>query len=82
MPIPALALYLSLVLTFAALVVTHAALVVRVVRTRGLEPARKALAALPPATPIVAWRAGARVGPVLWTALALAYAVLVVIANA
>ena len=76
---PALILYVALTLVLAALIVTHAALVLRVVRDRGL---RHAWAALPPATPVVAWRTGARVGPVVWGTLLVGYAILLIAAHA
>lgn len=78
----ALATYLALVGVFAALLVTHAVLVVRVLRSRGVRATGKALAIVPPVTPVVAWRAGARVGAVVWIVLLLGYAVLLAVANA
>lgn len=76
---PALILYLALTVVFAAWIVAHAALVLGVIRRSGL---RRAWAALPPVTPVVAWRAGARVGPVVWSVLLVGYAVLLIAAHA
>lgn len=76
---PALGLYLALTVVLAALIVTHAALALRVVRRRGL---RSAWAALPPITPVIAWRTGARAGAVFWGILFVGYATLLVAAHA
>jgi hypothetical protein len=76
---PALGLYLALTVVLAALIVTHAVLALRVLRRLGL---RRAWAALPPVTPVVAWQTGARAGAVLWGVLFVGYATLLVAAHA
>ena len=76
---PALGLYLALTLVLAALLVTHTALAIRVLRRLGLA---RAWAALPPVTPVMAWRTGAKAGAVLWAVLFVGYATLLVAAHA
>lgn len=77
----ALILYLTLVVVLAALLVTHAALVVRLLRERELGAGTKAVGAIPPVTPFIAWNIGARVGPVVWLVLAVGYVALAIAAN-
>lgn len=76
---PALGLYLALTVVLAALIVTHAVLALRVLRRQGL---RRAWAALPPVTPVIAWQTGAKPGALLWGVLFVGYAVLLVAAHA
>lgn len=77
----ALILYLALTATLAAWILTHAALVIGVLSRRGLRPGRRALALLPPATPVLAWQGGVRLGVVLWGALMAIYLGLQVVAQ-
>jgi hypothetical protein len=70
------ALLATLTLLGALLLLVHLALLVRAVRAKQLRREWRLLALLPPATPFVAWRAGARVLTVLWAALLISYAIL------
>jgi hypothetical protein len=61
----------------AALLFAHVVLLIRTARaTSKLASWQRALAWLPPLTPVMAWLAGARIWSALWVALALAYAIL------
>ncbi len=61
----------------ARLVFAHVVLLIRTAQaTHRLATWQRALAWLPPLTPVVAWLAGARAWSALWVALALAYAIL------
>jgi hypothetical protein len=61
----------------AALLFAHVMLLIRTARaTHKLAAWQRALAWLPPLTPVMAWLAGARVWSALWALLALAYAIL------
>lgn len=66
---------LILTLLGAAWLVVHAMLLIRAGRS-ALGGGWRLLAWLPPATPLVGWRAGARVLPIAWLVLALAYVVM------
>jgi len=78
---PSLALYIALTVTLAAWIVAHAALVLRVLRVRAMAPGRRALALIPPATPVLAWKSGIRTGVIVWSVLLLAYVALQVAAQ-
>ena len=78
---PALVLYVALTVTLAAWIVAHAALVLRVLRARAMAPGRRALALIPPATPVLAWKSGIRGGVVVWSVLLVAYLALQVAAQ-
>jgi hypothetical protein len=64
---------LALVLSGAAWLTLHLMLLIRAAGAKALRPGLRALALLPPATPAVAWMAGSRALPVLWTAVGAAY---------
>lgn len=70
---PALILYIALTVTLAAWIVAHAALLLRVLRRRTLAGRTRALALIPPATPILAWQSGMRAGVVVWALLLAVY---------
>jgi hypothetical protein len=63
----------ALVLVGAAWLLCHAALLMRAARNPSLPTWLRWLGWLPPLTPVAGWLGGARVGAVLWTALAVAY---------
>lgn len=61
----------------AGLLFSHAVLLIRTAREQQrLGAWQRALAWLPPLTPVMGWLAGARVWSALWVAQALAYAIL------
>ena len=68
-----LSILLALVLCGAVWAILHLVLLIRAAETRRLHLVVRALALLPPATPIVAWAAGTRVLPVLWALVGSAY---------
>lgn len=70
---PALVLYVGLTLALAAFIVAHAALTLRVLRDRSLTARQRALALVPPVTPVVAWKSGIRAGVILWSVLMAVY---------
>lgn len=78
----ALLLFLGLTITLAAIVVLYVAGVVRSFAAPRDVVARPWLAAIPVLTPVIAWRAGARVLPIALVAAAIAYAVLQLLASA
>lgn len=76
----ALLLFLGLTTTLAATVVLYVAGVMRTFAAPRDVVARPWLAAIPVLTPVVAWRAGARVLPIALVAVAVAYGVLQLVA--
>ena len=70
-----LALLLAIVLVGAAVLVAHLAILLRALRS-SLPGKWKLLALIPVVTPVASWRGGARVGPILWGVLLVAYVVL------
>ena len=61
----------------AGLLFAHVVLLIRTARAVHTLPGwQRALAWLPPLTPVIGWLAGARVWSALWVAQALAYAIL------
>ncbi len=68
-----LSILLALVLNGAVWLVLHVMLLIRAAGAKRLRLAVRALALLPPATPVVAWAAGNRVLPVLWALVGCAY---------
>ena len=60
-------------LLLAVFCTVHLMLLWRCLRQRALSAAWRGAALLPPATPLVAWRAGHRVLVVLWGLLLVAY---------
>jgi hypothetical protein len=70
------ALLLTLTVLGALLLLVHLALLVRAVRAKQLRREWRLAALLPPLTPLVAWKAGARALAVLWAALLISYAIL------
>lgn len=70
------ALLIAWIVTFAGWLFVHVVAITRVLRSPSLEPKTKWIALVPPATPVIAWRGGARVSAVLWVALAVLYAAL------
>jgi len=71
---PELRLLLSLIAVGAGWMLVHLMLLVRATRAPRLARGLRWLAWLPPAAPVVAWLAGARVLPVMWVVLAAIYA--------
>jgi hypothetical protein len=69
-------LLLSWVVVGAAALTVHTAVLWQVVRSRELAPRWRWVALFPPATPVVAWMAGRRVGPVAWAVVVGAYVAL------
>ena len=69
-------IFVALVVVGAGWPLVHVALLIRTARAPGLRFGMRLLAWLPPATPIVSWRAGARVLPVLWIVNAAIYVAL------
>ena len=69
-------IWAALVLVGAGWLVLHAALLIRTARAPGVSRPWRLLAWLPPMTPIVAWRAGARVRAVAWVVSMTLYFVL------
>lgn len=67
---------LAWVVVGAAFVVVHVWALWRALRAGALAVRWRLLALLPPATPVVAWLNGARVAPVLWGCLLVAYVAL------
>lgn len=65
----------SVALLGAGFLVVHAMLLIRTARS-SLSRLQRALAWLPPATPVIGWLAGNRVLSGLWVAQALAYVML------
>jgi hypothetical protein len=70
------ALLMTLTVLGAVLLLVHIALLVRAVRAKQLRREWRLLALLPPATPLVAWKAGARALALFWAALLISYAIL------
>ena len=68
-----LSILLALVLSGAVWLTLHLLLIIRAAGARRLGLGVRALALLPPATPVVAWAAGNRVLPVLWVLVGCAY---------
>jgi hypothetical protein len=64
------------VLVGAAFLLAHAVALWQGVSARSLPPAWRIAALLPPAAPVVAWKGGARVAPVLWGVALVTYVVL------
>jgi hypothetical protein len=69
-------LLVASVLTLTAWMVIHIALLYGVLRDASIESQQKAWAFVPLLTPVIAWRAGMRIAPVLWLASALLHALL------
>lgn len=69
-------LLLAWIVVSTAWLVVHAVLLIRTARAPGLGPVARVLAWLPPLTPVVSWRAGARAGAVFWVVSAALYLVL------
>ena len=69
-----LALFLALIAVAASWLFLHVLLLASVLRMHALSSRLRLLAWLPPATPIVAWLAGARGRSLLWAGHALVYA--------
>lgn len=69
-------LLLSWILVGAAFLFVHLVAVFQALRARGLRLWVRLLAFVPPAAPVLAWVAGARVVPVLWCAILVTYVVL------
>jgi hypothetical protein len=67
---------LVLTLVGAAWLLAHFALLMRTLRAPRLAFWQRLLALLPPATPIIGWRAGIRGPTALWTFLGLTYGLL------
>lgn len=59
----------------ASALVLHLALLIRTARAPGLSRAMRVLAWLPPVTPVIAWRAGARVRAAAWAVSVAVYCV-------
>jgi hypothetical protein len=59
-------LLIGWILVGAALLVIHLVCLWLCVRAPNLSLAMKALAFVPPATPVVAWASGLRTQPILW----------------
>lgn len=78
----AIAIYLGLTISLAALVVLYVANVLRTFASPPDRAPHPVLALFPPMTPVVAWRAGSRVLPVLLVMAAVAYVALQIWANA
>lgn len=70
------ALLIAWIVTFAAWLFVHVVAITRVLRSPLLEQRAKWWVLVPPVTAVVAWRGGARVSAVLWSALAVLYVVL------
>jgi hypothetical protein len=68
-----LTLLLSLIAVGAGWVLIHLMLLTRTVRAAKLTRSLRALAWLPPATPIVGWLAGARALSAVWVVHAVLY---------
>ncbi len=66
-------MFVAVVVTGALWLWLHVALLGRILLDRDLSVALRLLAVLPPLTPYVAWRAGARTLTVLWAVSLLAY---------
>lgn len=64
------------VLVGAAFIVVHMVALWQAIRAQQVAVRWRALALLPPATPVVAWMSGARTVPVLWGVILVAYVVL------
>ena len=69
-------IFFALIVVGAGWPLVHAALLIRTARAPGLVFGLRLIAWLPPATPIVAWIAGARVLPMLWITNAVIYVAL------
>lgn len=67
------AIFFALIVVGAGWLLLHAALLIRTARAPGLAIAWRVVAWLPPATPIVAWIAGARVRAIAWVVHAALY---------
>lgn len=77
----AMMLFAALTLTLAAIVVLYALGVARAFASPRERVARPALALIPVATPVVAWRAGARATASALVACAVLYALLQLFAS-
>lgn len=67
---------LSLTLLGAAWLVAHLALIVGVWRAENATTAERWLALVPPLLPVIAFRAGLKVGTAVWAVLLVGYVVL------
>jgi hypothetical protein len=70
------ALLMTLTVVGAVLLLVHVALLARAVRAKQLRREWRLAALLPPLTPVVAWKAGARALALLWAALLISNAIL------
>jgi ABC-type amino acid transport system permease subunit len=68
-----LTLLLTLIAVGAGWALVHLMLLARASRAQRLSGRLRLIAWLPPATPVVAWLAGARALPILWLAHAVLY---------
>jgi hypothetical protein len=69
-------LLIAMTLAGAAFLVVHVITTWQALVTDGLAWKWRLLALLPPAAPVVAWKAGRRVSPLLWVGVLSCYAVL------
>lgn len=80
-PVPgSLWMLISLTVLFAAAVVAHLAVAWVTIRSDEVTPIWKWLAALPPITPVAAWRAQKKAGAIVWVVLVVSYTVLRIVA--
>jgi hypothetical protein len=69
-------LLLAWIVVGTAVLIVHALVVWRGVRAKQLSWTWRLLALVPPAAPVVAWRAGHRALPIVWGVLVIGYVVL------
>lgn len=69
-------LLLSWILVGWVFLILHAVVFWQAARAKNVEARWRWLALIPPVAPVVAWKGGRRVAPILWSILLLAYLVL------